>query len=341
MPLFSYLYGEVARQRRRWYARHPDARRRLARPVISVGSLTVGGSGKTPVAAHVANMLLAVGERPAILSRGYDRQAPEDGVVVVRDAERLRADLARAGDEPLMLARAITGAAVMVSADRYLAGRLAEARFGCSVHVLDDGFQHIVLERDVDLLVFGARDLDDTQLFPAGRMRERLETASLADAVLVTDASQSDAEQIAGRLDVPRAFRVSRGLGAPQMADPAGAPATVSEGARVLAVAGIAYPTRFFEDLEAAGFTVARTLTFRDHHPFSRRDVEQITRQARADRVDLVLTTEKDLVRLLPHQPMAVPLASVPLIVHVEPAADFRAWLEERLSIARTTRHQG
>ena len=192
----------------------------------------------------------------------------------------------------------------------------------------------------MDLLVFGARDLDDPQLLPAGRMRERLETAALADAVLVTDASQSDAERVAGRLDVSRAFRVSRGLGVPQMADPSGAPATVLGGGRVLAVAGIAYPDRFFDDLEAAGFTVARTMTFRDHHPFSRRDVEQITRQARANRVDLVLTTEKDLMRLLPHQPMAVPLAWVPLIVHVEPAVDFRTWLEERLSVARTRKHQ-
>ena len=337
MRLFSYLYGELARQRRRWYAHHPDARRRLARPVISVGSLTIGGSGKTPMAAHVANLLLAMNERPSILSRGYDRQAPEDGVVVVHDGVRLRADLARAGDEPLMLARAIPGAAVLVSADRYLAGRLAEARFGCSVHVLDDGFQHIVLERDVDLLVLGTRDLDEAQLLPSGRMRERLAAGALADAVLVTDASRSDAWEVADKLGVPRAFRASRILGTPQMADSAG-PATVAADARVLAVAGIAYPDRFFNDLETAGFTVARTLTFRDHHPFSRRDVERITRQARADDVDLVLTTEKDLVRLLPHQPMGVPLAWVPLIVRAEPAADFRAWLEERLSAARAHR---
>ena len=124
----STLYGELARQRRLWYARHPDARRRLARPVISIGSLTVGGSGKTPVVAHVAKLLLAIGERPAILSRGYDRQAPADGVVVVHDAERVRADLARAGDEPLMLARALAGASVLVSTDRYprrAAGRSA------------------------------------------------------------------------------------------------------------------------------------------------------------------------------------------------------------------------
>ena len=331
----STLYGELARQRRLWYARHPDARRRLARPVISIGSLTVGGSGKTPVVAHVAKLLLAIGERPAILSRGYDRQAPADGVVVVRDAERVRADLARAGDEPLMLARALAGASVLVSSDRYLAGRLAEARFGCSVHLLDDGFQHVVLERDLDLLVFDALDLDDVRLLPAGRMRERLETASLADAVLVAGASESEVEQIGSRLGLPRAFRVSRALGAPRTADPAGAVITVPSDTRVLAVAGIAYPNRFFDDLKAEGFDVVRTLTFRDHHPFSPRDVAQITRAARADRVDLVLTTEKDLVRLLPHQPIGVPLAWVPLNVAVEPAVDFRAWLTERLSSAR------
>ena len=123
LRLFNRLYDEAAWQRRRWYARRPDARRRLSRPVISVGALAAGGSGKTPLTAHVARTLVAMGERPAVLSRGYRRADPADGVVVVRDTEQVVGDLATAGDEPWMLAQALDGVAVVVAADRYLAGR--------------------------------------------------------------------------------------------------------------------------------------------------------------------------------------------------------------------------
>ena len=124
--------------------------------MISVGNLAVGGRGKTPMVAAIARALLAMGERPAILTRGYARAQPEDGVVVVRDPDGIRADLARAGDEPLMLARWLPGAAVLVSTDRYLAGRLAEHQFASSVHILDDGFQHLQLDRDIDIVMVAA-----------------------------------------------------------------------------------------------------------------------------------------------------------------------------------------
>src|SRR4051812_35187847 len=149
------MYAAVARRRRERYAGRPDLRRRLRRPVISVGNLAVGGRGKTPMVATITRVLLEMGERPAILSRGYARTHYEDGVVVVRDAAGIRSDLGRAGDEPLMLARQLEGAAVLVSSERYLAGRVAEHHLGATVHVLDDGFQHLQLDRDVDILLIG------------------------------------------------------------------------------------------------------------------------------------------------------------------------------------------
>src|SRR5687768_14277849 len=162
--------------RRAWYARHPEARRRLSSPVISVGNLAVGGSGKTPVVAMLARWLVSRGERPAILTRGYGRRHAADGVLVVSDRDRVIEPVARSGDEPQMLARALAGVPVLVSSNRYLAGRLAEGRFDCTVHLLDDGFQHFALERDVDLLLVSRDDLDDTVL-PGGRLREPLEAA--------------------------------------------------------------------------------------------------------------------------------------------------------------------
>ena len=147
LSLISSFYAAAARRRRERYARRPDLRIRLRRPVVSVGNLAVGGRGKTPLVATLARLLLEAGERPAILSRGYGRTRPEDGVVVVRDPDGIRADLARSGDEPLMLARQLPGVSILVSGDRYLAGRLAEHHFGSTVHVLDDGFQHLQLDR--------------------------------------------------------------------------------------------------------------------------------------------------------------------------------------------------
>src|SRR4029453_15234077 len=137
-------------------------------------NLAVGGRGKTPTVACLARWLQEAGERPAILTRGYARTLPQDGVVVVSGPEGLRADLARAGDEPLMLARQLPGVPVLVSSDRYLAGRLAEHHFGVTVHLLDDGFQHLQLDRDLDLVIVSRDDLDPrTRTLPSGRLREK------------------------------------------------------------------------------------------------------------------------------------------------------------------------
>jgi tetraacyldisaccharide 4'-kinase len=185
--VISDLYAAIVRRRRERYARRPDLRRRLRRPVISVGNLAVGGRGKTPMVATIARELLAMGERPAILTRGYARTRPEEGVVIVRDRDGVRSDLARAGDEPLMLARGLDGVSVVVSSDRYLAGRLAEHRLGATVHVLDDGFQHLQLDRDVDIVMIGRDDVARPVVLPSGRLREPLDTLVAADAIVAAD----------------------------------------------------------------------------------------------------------------------------------------------------------
>jgi tetraacyldisaccharide 4'-kinase len=313
-------YAAAAVWRRRWYERHPDARRRLHRPVVSVGNLSLGGSGKTPVVAHVAFLLRDLGHRPAILSRGYGRRIPADGVVVVRDATRILADVDRAGDEPMMLAHALDGVAIVVGANRWIAGRLAEQHLGATVHILDDGFQHLALDRDVDLLVLGRDDLTGAVL-PAGRLREPLDAAQAADAVLVADVSAAEADEMARRVSVPRGFALARHQG-----DVRGAAADARH-APVLALAGIARPERFFRDLRDAGWTLAATSIYRDHHRFTPDDAKAIAAQARASGASLVVTTEKDFVRLLPLRPFPISIVAVPLHVTAEPADPFRAWL--------------
>ncbi len=405
--MLSALYAGAAAWRRRWYARRPAARRRLSRPVVSVGALAAGGSGKTPVAALVAELLRDAGERPAVLSRGYGRRMRACRVVVARDPDGVRAGVETAGDEPRMLAERLDGVSVVVARDRYLAGRLAETRLGATVHVLDDGFQHLRLARDVELVLLRADDLEQPT-FPAGRLRERPSTARLAHALVVEAADAETAAAVAGRLraatwfalrrslGVPRPVAGSRpvagtaavGAGAPRAAACAprrnprpedegilvrapdagppgaggGAPAAPPEEARaaspapllgqpassvravppeearaagpVLAVAGVAAPERFRAALGQAGFRIAGALAFADHHRFTPADVRRIAARTAACGARLVLTTEKDAVRLAPLAPFDFALAAVPLRVAVEPADRFRAWLIERVAAA-------
>ena len=322
----------MARGRRQYYASHPHLQRRLARPVISIGNLAAGGRAKTPLARLVASRLRDMGERPAVLSRGYARRDPADGVVVVRDPGGMRADLDRAGDEPLMLARSLDGVAVLVSPDRYLAGRLAEQHFDCTVHVLDDGFQHFPLRRDADLVVVAQEDLDAPRTLPAGHLREPLEAAAAADAFVALDGV--DRARLAELARGRPVWAARRRQGAARLAERSGVPLQPS-GGPVIAVAGIAGPSRFFAGLRDGGWTIARELPYPDHHRYSRADVRWIADAAAETGAAAVLTTEKDLVRLLPFRPFPLPVACVPLTLEVDDAAGFDAWLAAILKDAR------
>jgi tetraacyldisaccharide 4'-kinase len=330
ISVLSAAYGAAAAWRRRWYAQDPSRRHRLARPVVSVGSLRAGGSGKTPIVGHLARLLFESGERPAVLTRGYARRVARDGVTVVSDSSGVRAHVDEAGDEPLMLANALPGVAVVVSPDRYLGGLVAERRLGATVHLLDDGFQHLPLERDVDLLLASEEDLTDAPL-PSGRLRENLATASLADAALITAGYETAAQRVARALRIATVFRVTRSIGAPHMIAGAKHSVVVPTGSRVFVVSGIARPERFTADITSAGWEIAGVMEFRDHHRFSAADVRRIAERAQTARSAIVLTTEKDAVRLATHDLGDLPIASVPLVVGIEPADQFGAWLLERI----------
>jgi tetraacyldisaccharide 4'-kinase len=285
--------------------------------VISIGNLAAGGRAKTPLAALVATRLRDMGERPAILSRGYGRRDRTDGVVVVRDPAGIRADLDRAGDEPLMLARRLDGVSVLVCSSRYLAGRLAEHHFGSTVHVLDDGFQHFDLHRDADLVVVAASDLEHPLTLPTGRLREPIDAAAAADAFITLGG------EVRLAADGRPAWVAKKRI------------VTASADGRVLAVAGLADPPAFFRDARDAGWTIARELPFRDHHLYTAEDVRRIEEEARAIGAVAVLTTEKDYVRLLPFRPFAFPVVVAQLTLELDRPDTFDAWLRERMDAAR------
>jgi len=332
--MLGSIYAAAASARRR-ASQRPGRQRRLQRPVVSVGNLRVGGTGKTPTVAHLARLLLEMGERPSILSRGYARARTRAGVVVVSDGHRLCAGLDESGDEPMLLAQRVPTAPVLVSADRYLAGRVAELHLGATVHLLDDGFQHLPLWRGTDLLIVTPDDVADARTLPLGRLREPLDAARHASALLVADASDDEAARIKAAIPVAHLFRLSRHAGQAMRWDEA-APAPVAAAAgKVFAIAGIARPTRFFAELAAAGWELAGTAAFADHYRYRPADVARLVAAARAAGAWAIMTTEKDLMRLIPLAPFALPVCYVPLDTAIEPGEAFRRWLGERLADER------
>ncbi len=290
----------------------------LARPVVSVGNLSVGGTGKTPVVAALAARLVAMGERPAILSRGYRRTEDAAGVVVVSDGTRVLAPVSCAGDEPLMLARAVRGAVVCVSPDRYLSGLLAERVLGATVHLLDDGFQHVRLARDLDVLVTSPGEIPDGRVLPMGRLREPMDAAARAGLLVVMGATADAAASEARMLGIRLACGAVRRLGVPQ---PVFVPApALGAGDRVVTACGVAHPQRFVRDLLAEGWSIAESVTFPDHHPYTPADLARLSAVLARTGAMAILTTDKDAVRFEAAGVTPFPLFRVPMAIDFEPS---------------------
>ena len=323
----SAVYGQVTRFRRHWYEQRPHRQRQLGIPVVSVGNLVVGGSGKTPVVAMLAELLREHGYAPAVISRGYKRRDVTQDVAIVSDGVSVLAAVDVSGDEPQLLARRLTGVPVVVGADRYEAGLVARDRLGARVLILDDGFQHLRLARTVDLLLLADADLRE-QVLPGGRLREPLEAAARADALLVTERAQ--AEALARRVGVERAFIVRVDSQSFRLVTPFGAVVTPSP-RRVVVVAGIARPERLVSAVRELGYSVEDRITFPDHHWFTAADVERVQARARKAGADAILTTEKDAVRLESVATGPVPMMFLPIDAHVEPEDAFTRWLLERI----------
>ncbi len=267
----------------------------LPRPVVSLGNLTVGGTGKTPHVQHLAQWLSGRGIRVAVLSRGYGRATR--GVAWASGDPP--APAAAVGDEPALLARTLPGVPVVVGESRLEAGREALRRREIDVFLLDDGFQHLSLGRDADLLLVDAtRGLGNGLTLPLGPLREPPEHARFADALVVTKCTDaSDGKRIAATVPFPPGRPVAATRLVPRsFVDGAGREtAPPPPGAEVAAFAGLARNDQFEATLRACGLQVGRFLGFRDHHAYGAGDIRRI--EAAAGGLPVV-TTEKDLVRL-------------------------------------------
>ena len=280
--------------------------RRLPVKVVCVGNITVGGTGKTPTVMALAHLLGQAGRRVAIVSRGYKRDDERETLIVGRGKEGPLLDWRRVGDEPYLLSARL-GLPVVVGANRYLAGKLALETFRPEVILLDDGYQHLALERDLNLLLINAANpFGNGCLLPAGVLREPLSAISRAQAVLLTKADQ--ARDLEGVLRTIRGYNPSapifRALHRPVLLlDAATGEKKKLEwlaGKRVVAFSGIGDPAYFARLLREQGAQVLQEAGFPDHYAFRRRDLLCLQEQALASSAEALITTAKDALRLPP-----------------------------------------
>lgn len=272
---------------------------------ISVGNITLGGTGKTTLVEYIARYLSAEGYTTSILSRGYARKSK--GQRIVSDGEQIFSDHLEAGDEPALLASRLPGVVVIVDEDKRAAGKTAEQRYQCEVHILDDGFQHLKLKRDLNLLVIDATDpFGGGEMVPLGRLREPLYGIHRADAIIVTRADRPfDEEYILNVVrkvcgeDVPVLYFYHSVTGLRDLkTDEIALPQQFYQ-KKVVAFSALGNPEVFIQDLLHYGMDVVLEHRFPDHHYYTQQEIDAIIQSASRVGAQAIVTTEKDAVKLI------------------------------------------
>ena len=327
LPPLSLLYGAVTRTRLSLYRRGTFQTTKLDRPVISIGNITTGGTGKTPLVEYVAKTLAAHGKKVCILTRGYGRKDPHLQVIV-SDGYGVLASPSEAGDEPYLLATKLKGlAAVISSADRIAAGREAIKDFGTECFVLDDGFQHLRVARDLNVVTIDATNpWGGGRLLPHGRLRESPEGLSRADCVVITRCDQVKSVE-ALREEISR-LTGGKPIFESQMRIVRVSPLknggeSLAALARVGAFCAVGNPGSFFESLRRAGFEVAVERAFPDHNVYSQDEIEAISRATKEAAVEVLVTTAKDAVKLRALE-FSIPCFVVEIEIEIDDAERFR-----------------
>ncbi len=336
-------YRTGARLRTAAYRQGWFKTRRLNRPVISVGNISAGGAGKTPLVAYLAGCLLRRGWKPGILTRGYRRRRGGDIVAIAPGNERAP-DPRKVGDEPALLARKLAQVPIVVCADRYRAGRLAEEMFGVDVHILDDGFQHLALERDVNIVVLDVtQEFSDRAVLPAGLLREPCSAVARADMVVLSRVELGDPAPLAlqvrrfnphaGVFHASTSLRELRDVATGEVYAPG-----AWEGKPVYAFCGIGNPSAFLADLSQWKLSVVAQKVFRDHHVYDANDLGNfMTPAIREMHPAAFLTTEKDAMNLprlpKPGAPILACVVETEILEHEE----FEEALGARLQAAKVS----
>lgn len=305
--MFSFFYGKIQNLRSSLYEKEIFTSHSLGAKTVSIGNITVGGTGKTPLVAFVAKVLAEKGERVCILSRGYGRKNAKSRVLV-SDSEKLLVEAEVAGDEPFELANKLLGkAVVIVDANRVSAAKFAVEKFGISAFVLDDAFQHQKAQRDLNIVCIDATNpFGNGKTLPFGILREPLENLNRADAIVITRANLSKKlEAIKTEISAfTRCPIFAAGNKILKLTDLKDFPAdsenqqATTKKQRSFAFCALGNPDNFFEQLKSENFSVISTLKFPDHHFYKQKDIEKIEDSARKSGAKILLTTPKDAVKL-------------------------------------------
>ncbi len=315
MKPLSALYGLAVKLRNNFYDEGSLRVQRLNAPVISVGNIRVGGTGKTPFVIALGRRLLERGINFDVLSRGYRRRTKDVQLVNPNGpAEQF-------GDEPLLIAQSL-GVPVIVADKRFEAGQLAEARYATSLHLLDDGFQHRQLARDFDIVLLTSGDLADT-LLPSGRLREPLNALGRADVIALPAGTDSTP---LSRFNKP-VWQIERKLQLPPEMPQ-----------NPVVFCGLARPQQFVAELAASGIRPAAIIEFPDHHKYSRKDVEQIRWAAERNQADGYVTTEKDRMNLGQLAELLRPVVFPVLTIELADAERCVSWMLDTIEARRKRR---
>ncbi len=297
-------------------------------PVISVGNISTGGTGKTPIVKNVASILIESGKKVAIISRGYGRSST--GTVIVSDGKNIMVDADSGGDEPLLLAEQLRNVIVIVDEDRVRGAKKAIEEFGATVIVLDDGFQHRRIKRSKNIVLIDFQHSPfDTFLLPAGYRRELISSFNRADGVVVTKAN--DMNEALPMLkysefdSIPNKFSSSfqpsgiRHLFGRKLDSLSGVKQSLEmlKGQTAIALCGIARPESFQQSLEQCSVRVKKYFNFSDHHAFTQDDIEKVVNSFTTNNADFIITTEKDAVRLKEFETILKQLPIVMLTMEV------------------------
>ncbi|HLE17619.1 MAG TPA: tetraacyldisaccharide 4'-kinase [Syntrophales bacterium] len=303
--LLSFPYRAVVGCRNFLYDSGILPSKKLSCRVISIGNITTGGTGKTPTVIMLAIMLKAAGYRPAVLSRGYGRKNSK-GLQIVSDGRNILKDHDEAGDEPFLIAVMLPEIPILVGSDRYLAGKRAIEELGADILILDDGFQHRRLFRDIDILLLNhARPVGNSHLLPCGSLREEVKALKRADIVLLTGSNpegnmgpESPPPWVPFLHDFPNIFYGYHKPLKVISSEKNSLPLDWLKGKKIYAFAGIGAPLSFSRTIENLGVSLMGFLSFSDHHVFTAEDILTVRSEAERLHAEIILTTEKDGVRL-------------------------------------------
>ncbi len=336
--LSSLIYRLIVDLRNRLYDRQILESVRLSCPVISVGNITVGGTGKTPCVIGLARMLQQNGFKCAVISRGYGGKNPQS-VNIVSDGNSVLLGAESAGDEPLLIARSLPGIPVITGAKRKLTGQAAIERFGSNVLICDDAFQHRQIVRDIDIVLLDAeKPMGNGYLLPRGPLREPKDSLQRADCVILTRAGGTeplhpDVAGIASKAGIPvfRAAHQFKELIRPGENHPL--EQNVLQGKKVCAFCGIAQPASFKKLLIDAGSELLSFMEFPDHYAYERNDLEALKNLFLKFHADYWITTEKDAMRLEAHPDFLKTLCILRVEMEIKPSEpSFEDFILKRLN---------